>query len=73
MHWIRHLLRLRPPPSPAQQQAVDLIKAIDAGGVPLSPARVNHIAGNLGLPVSKTEVVGATVERIRSHLMAEHG
>jgi hypothetical protein len=71
MHWIRVLLRLRPPLSPAQGQAVALIRAIDAGGLPLHPGRVNQIAGNLGMAVSKTEPVGDTVTRIRAHLKAE--
>jgi hypothetical protein len=71
LHWIRTLLRLRPPLSPAQQRAADLVKAVDAGGVPLNPARVNQIAGHLDLPVSKTEAVGDTVKRIRAHLKAE--
>jgi len=68
MRWIRALLRYRPLPSAAQQVALDLIKAIDEGGVPLHPARVNQIASQLGLPVSKTERVGDTVERIRTEL-----
>jgi hypothetical protein len=72
VRWIRSLLGLRPPLSPAQQQAFEVIRSVDAGGVPLHPARVNHIARSLGLPVSKAEPVGATVERLRAHLKAEH-
>ena len=72
MRWIRALLRLRPRPLPARQRALDLIKAVDAGGLPLHPARVNDIARQLGLEVSKTEKVGDTVARIRAALAKQH-
>ena len=69
MHWIRTLLRRRAPTPPsARQRAVDLIAAIDAGGVPLNPARVNDIARNLGLEVSGAARTGETIERIRAAL-----
>jgi hypothetical protein len=69
MHWIRTLLRRRAPPLPsARQRALDLIAAIDAGGVPLNPARVNDIARNLGLEVSGAARMGETIERIRAAL-----
>jgi hypothetical protein len=47
---------------------MDLIAAIDAGGVPLNPARVNDIARKLGLQVCKTEAVEHTIARIRAAL-----
>jgi len=34
-----------------RQQAQALIAAIDRGGLPLNPARINHIARSLGLDV----------------------
>ena len=49
--WTKALLALLVPPTPLtseRQRALDLIAAIDAGGVPLHPARVNHIARSLG-------------------------
>lgn len=46
--------------------ARELIAAIDAGGVPLNPAKVNQIARNLGLEVSKKAAVEQTIERIRA-------
>ena len=46
-------------------QARALIAAIDAGGIPLNPLRVNTIARNLGLEVSRQAPVEETVERIR--------
>ena len=44
---------------------MDLIAAIDDGGIPLNPARVNNIARRLGLEVSTTVPVEETIERIR--------
>jgi len=48
------------------QRALDLLAAIDAGGVPLNPARVNHIGRALGLEVSRHARVEDTVARIRA-------
>lgn len=45
-----------------------LIDAIDRGGIPLNPARVNAIARDLGLEVSRKAPVEETVERIRGCL-----
>ena len=66
--WLKALLA--PPAAPAteRQRALDLIAAIDAGGVPLHPARVNHIARSLGLEVSAHAKMGDTVARIRAAL-----
>lgn len=54
------------PPEVCQARA--LIKAIDAGGVPLNPARVNQIGRALGLEVSSKAPVEQTIERIRQAL-----
>ena len=48
------------------EQAQMLIQAIDRGGIPLNPARVNHIARNLGLEVSTRAPVDQTIARIRA-------
>jgi hypothetical protein len=53
---------------PEVQQARALIAAIDAGGVPLNPAKVNHIGRALGLEVSSKAPVEKTIERIRQAL-----
>ena len=58
----------RAPPS-AWQRALDLIAAIDAGGVPLNPARINDIARQLGLDVSAKAPVASTIARIRAALL----
>jgi len=50
------------------QRAHDLIAAIDAGGLPLNPARVNDIARRLGLEVSRSAPMAETIARIRAVL-----
>ena len=57
-----------PPPVTIEQRARDLVRAIDAGGLPLNPAVVNHIARQLGLEVSIHAPLAQTVERIRKAL-----
>lgn len=46
-------------------RARQLIAAIDRGGIPLNPSRVNAIARNLGLEVHRQAPVEATLQRIR--------
>jgi hypothetical protein len=58
--------------SPERQRALDLIAAVDAGGLPLNPARVNDIARQLGLEVSTKAPVQDTIERIRAALAYPH-
>lgn len=50
------------------ERARMLINSIDRGGIPLNPARVNAIARDLGLEVSRKAPVEETVERIRGCL-----
>jgi hypothetical protein len=45
-----------------------LIKAIDAGGIPLNASIVNNIARQLGLEVSIHAPMEATIMRIREML-----
>jgi hypothetical protein len=69
MQWLTTwLARRRRPPAGGHQQAQALIAAIDRGGLPLNPARVNQIARDLGLEVSRHAPVADTVERIRQAL-----
>jgi hypothetical protein len=69
LQWIQGLFRRRPPvPVSDRQRALDLVKAVDAGGLPLNPARVNAIARSLGLEVSTRAPVEETIARIRSAL-----
>ena len=65
--WIkRRLFKRRIPPEIAQ--AKKLIRAIDSGGIPLYPGKVNAIARSLGLEVSTRAPVEQTIERIRACL-----
>ena len=61
------VLGAKTPPSD-YERAQALIAAIDAGGLPLNPARVNDIARRLGLDVSSKAAVEDTVKRIRAAL-----
>lgn len=45
---------------------MDLLQAIDAGGIPLNPATVNQIARDLGLEVSRSAATDETIARIRA-------
>lgn len=56
------------PLSAPEDRAKALIKAIDAGGLPLNAARVNDIARQLGLDVATTAPVEVTIARIRKAL-----
>jgi hypothetical protein len=57
-----------PPVSDDLGRARALIAAIDAGGVPLHPGKVNQIARGLGLEVSSKAPMEDTIERIRQAL-----
>ena len=65
--WIRRRLFKRKIPTDIAQ-AQRLIAAIDRGGIPLNPAKVNAVARNLGLDVSPRAPVDQTIERIRACL-----
>jgi hypothetical protein len=52
--------------SPIEQSAIDLVSAVDAGGVPFNTPRINAIARGLGLDVSKKDKPEATIDRIRA-------
>jgi hypothetical protein len=61
-------LKPRPALSPDMQRAQSLIAAIDAGGIPLNPAKVNDIARKVGLDVSTKAPMDETIQRIRGVL-----
>jgi hypothetical protein len=50
---------------PELRQAHALLTAVDAGGIPLHPGKVNAIARGLGLEVSTKAPVEDTIARIR--------
>ena len=69
--WLRRLTGSRPEARDEVSQARDLIRAIDAGGIPLNPMRDNAIARSLGLEVSgkaSMDDTDDTVRRIREAL-----
>lgn len=70
MRWLKALWPKKRPPAVVSdwQRAHDLVAAVDAGGVPLNPARVNDIARRLGLEVSTRAPVEDTIARIRAAL-----
>jgi hypothetical protein len=49
-------------------KARDLLAALDRGGLPLHPSRINEIARDLGLEVSRKAPLHETIERIRAAL-----
>ena len=67
LKWIRRRLFKRKIPTEIDQAQM-LICAIDRGGIPLNPAKVNAIARNLGLEVSTRAPIEQTIERIRACL-----
>lgn len=64
--WLGTWFAPRAELSPELQQGVDLLDAIDAGGIPLNAARVNQIARDLGLEVSRGAAMAETIARIRA-------
>ena len=70
MNLFKRLLSRRQPLS-SEQRARDLIKAIDAGGIPLNPAIVNDIARKLRLDVLITAPMDETIARIRIAITAK--
>lgn len=67
-NWLKKWMIWRKRPPSARQRALNLIAAVDAGGVPLNPARVNDIARQLGLEVSRKAPLEDTLARIRKAL-----
>ena len=66
--WLKRRLRATSAPLSERQRALDLVAAVDAGGLPLNPARVNASARSLGLEVSTRAPVEDTIARIRQAL-----
>ena len=64
LFWLKAFFKGSKAPT-AVQRAKDLVAAVDAGGMPLNPARVNDIARQLGLEVSTRAAMPDTIERIR--------
>ncbi len=65
---LQRLLRRRPAEPEEIARARALIAAIDRGGLPLNPARLNQIGRDLGLDISSRTAPEQTVARIRAAL-----
>ncbi len=66
LRTLRSWLRRKPRLPPELQAGRDVVAAVDAGGLPLDPARINRIARELGLEVSARAPVEETVARLRA-------
>jgi hypothetical protein len=66
LRTLKAWLRRKPRLPPGLQAGKDVIDAIDAGGLPLDPTRINRIARELGLEVSARAPVEETVQRLRA-------
>lgn len=66
LRTLRVWLRRKPKLPPELQDGKKVIDAIDAGGLPLDPARINRIARELGLDVSANAPVEQTIARLRA-------
>jgi hypothetical protein len=64
--WLGRLFNSQQPNRSEMHRARDLLAAIDAGGVPLNAAKINQIARDFGLEVSKHAPVEDTIQRIRA-------
>jgi hypothetical protein len=62
----------RSPPSDLEQ-AVSLLRAIERGGIPLHPAKINAIARGLGLEVLAKDPPERTIERIQAAVTRAQG
>ena len=71
--WLRRLLPQRQRQVPERAAAEALLRAIDRGGIPLNPAKVNAIARDFGLEVSPKAPVEQTIERIRAAVARARG
>lgn len=68
LNWLSRWFR-RSSHAPSElDRARSLIAAVDRGGIPLNAARVNAIARDLGLEVSRQAPVEETLDRIRAAL-----
>jgi len=66
--WLKEKFSACPAPTSEISRARSLIAAVDRGGIPLNPAKVNAIARDLGLEVSRHAQVEQTILRIRQAL-----
>ena len=68
LKWLKTLFSSRPALPSEIERAKDVLSAIDKGGMPLNPAKINAIARDLGLEVHRTARPEETIARIREAL-----
>ena len=67
--WLKSLFSNCPALPSELARAKDVLAAIDKGGMPLNPARINAIARDLGLEVRRNAPVEETIQRIRAAVL----
>jgi hypothetical protein len=63
--WLKSWFFATKKPLSDIDQARRLLAAIDRGGIPLNTAKVNAIARDIGLEVSRSARVEETIQRLR--------
>ena len=66
LRWLKSLFSRQPALQSEIERAKDVLAAIDKGGMPLNPAKINAIARDLGLEVRRNAPVEETVQRIQA-------
>ena len=69
LKWLRSLFPSRPALPSEIERAKEVLAAIDKGGMPLNPAKINAIARDLGLEVRKNAPLEETVQRIHAAVL----
>ena len=67
--WLRNLFPSRPALPSEIERAKEVLAAIDKGGMPLNPAKINAIARDIGLEVRKNAPLEETVQRIHAAVL----
>ena len=67
--WLKSLFSRQPALQSEIERAKDVLAAIDRGGMPLNPARINAIARDLGLEVRRSAPLEETVQRIHAAVL----
>ena len=69
LKWLKSLFSSRPALPSEIERAKEVLAAIDKGGMPLNPAKINAIARDLGLEVRRNAPVEETVQRIHAAVL----
>ena len=69
LKWLKSLFSSRSALPSEIERAKDVLAAINRGGMPLNPARINAIARDLGLEVRRSAPLEETVQRIHAAVL----